>query len=68
MHAQQGGAEKYIENFYSENLKGRDCLVDMGIGRGIILKCILKKYIWRICTGFFEFRVETSGGLLLTRQ
>jgi hypothetical protein len=51
-----------------ENLKRRDCLAYMGIGREIILKCILKKYILRMCTGFFEFLVDTSGGLLLTRQ
>jgi hypothetical protein len=45
MHAQHGGDEKYIENFYSENQKGRDYLEDLGIGRGIILICILEKYI-----------------------
>jgi hypothetical protein len=29
--------------FWSENLKGRDNLEDLGIGRRIILECILEK-------------------------
>lgn len=68
MHAQHGGAEKYPENFYSENLKGRVYLEDLDVCRGIILKCILREYILWLCMGFSEFMVETSGDLFLTRH
>jgi hypothetical protein len=62
-YAEHWGTEKCIENFYFENQNRRHYLEDIGMG-----KYILKKYSLRVCIGFFEFRVETNGGLLLTRQ
>jgi hypothetical protein len=39
-HAACMGAEKCIQNFVSENLKGTDHFGDLGINGGIILKLI----------------------------
>jgi hypothetical protein len=43
-----------IRSFYSENVKGRDILRDLGVDRRIIL-------IW---TGLIWLRIGSSSGLL----
>jgi hypothetical protein len=50
--------------FWLENLKGRDHLEDLAVGRKIILYRILGKYGGRVWTGFILLRVGTIDGLL----
>jgi hypothetical protein len=52
--------------FFSENLKGKDLLVDIdpGINKKIILKWILWKLGGKLWTGFVWFRIRTSIGHL----
>jgi hypothetical protein len=49
--------------FWVENLKGRDCLKDIGVDGSITLEWILEKYGGKLWTGFIWFRIGTSGGL-----
>jgi hypothetical protein len=46
--------------FWSENLKGKDHLEELGVDRKVVLKWILGK-VW---TGCIYLRLGTSGGLL----
>jgi hypothetical protein len=50
--------------FWSENLKGRDLLVDLGVDGKIILEWILGKWNRKVGTGFIWLRIGTSSGLL----
>jgi hypothetical protein len=45
-------------------MKGRGHLIDLGIDRWIILKCMLRKRDGKSCTEFIWLRTGTSGGLL----
>jgi hypothetical protein len=49
--------------FWSENLKGRCHLKDLGVDGRIIVECALGKYGGKVWTGFIWFRTGTSGGL-----
>jgi hypothetical protein len=51
-------------NFWLPSLKGRDNSEDLGADERIILKWILRKFVWRVCIGFVWLRIGTSGGLL----
>jgi hypothetical protein len=46
------------------DLKGRDHFEDIGVGRKVILECILGKQGGKMWTGFVWLRIETSGVLL----
>jgi hypothetical protein len=58
------GALRSEYRFWSENLKGRNNVVDLGIDGRIILKLILGKDGRKVWTGFFWLRTGTGGGLL----
>jgi hypothetical protein len=47
---------------WSENLKGRDHLEDLGVDGKIILEWILQKYVGGLY-GFIWLRFGTSGGV-----
>jgi hypothetical protein len=49
--------------FWLENLKGRDCLGDMGIDGKIILEWILGKQGGSVWTGCFWLRIGIGDGL-----
>ena len=49
-----GGEEKYVLDFVGR-LRKRDRFNHQGVGGGIILKCIFKKWDWRAWTGFVCF-------------
>jgi hypothetical protein len=34
--------------FWLGNLKGRDHSEDLGVGGRIILKCVFRKWVWRV--------------------
>jgi hypothetical protein len=48
--ARIGEMKKYIQNFQSENLQGRDHFEVLSVSGRIILKTILKKYNVRVWT------------------
>jgi hypothetical protein len=50
--------------FWSEILKERDNLEDIGIDRKIILEWIFEKWSEKVWTGCIWLRIGTSGGLL----
>jgi len=47
--------------FWSENLKGKDHMEDLGVC-GRILECILKILFGRVWTAFIWLRIGMSGG------
>jgi hypothetical protein len=53
--------------FYSENLKGRDLLEDLGKDKSIILKWILRKYV-SVWTWLIWLRIETCDEVLRTQK
>jgi hypothetical protein len=59
-----GKDKKYVTQFWSENIKGRDLLGDLGVGGKIILKWILKVYGVRVWSGFMCLTVRCSGRLI----
>jgi hypothetical protein len=50
--------------FWSENLKGRADLEDLGVDGMIILEWILGKWGGRVWAGFIWPRIGTNDGLL----
>jgi hypothetical protein len=50
--------------FWSENLKGRIPLGDLGADGRIILEWIVVEYGGKVRNGFMRLMVGTSGGLL----
>jgi len=50
--------------FWTEHLKGRDHLEDLGADGTIILEWILRKLGRKLWTGFIWLTIGTSGGLL----
>jgi hypothetical protein len=46
----------------SENLKGRDNSEDLHVDESVILKCVLKKQIRRMWTGFIWLRTGQVAG------
>jgi hypothetical protein len=50
------------KKFWPENLKGRDCLEELGID-GKITEFVLVQYCGKAWTGFIRLRTGTSGGL-----
>jgi hypothetical protein len=50
--------------FWSENLKGRDYLEDLGVGGRIILEHMLGKWFEKVWIGFIWLRIGNSGGIL----
>jgi hypothetical protein len=50
--------------FWSEKLKGIDCLENVGTDERIILEWILEKEVGMVWTGFIWIRAGTSGELL----
>jgi hypothetical protein len=52
-------------DFWSQNLKGRYNLEDLGVIGRIILEWILEKQGGSVWDGFIWFRIETSGGVCL---
>jgi len=48
--------------FWSDNLKGRDCLEDLGIGRWIILEYIFDTQGRKFWNRFIWLRIWTSVG------
>jgi hypothetical protein len=45
-----------------ETLKGTDILGDLDVDMRVILKCLFKKYVVRLCTGFYLFNTGHGGG------
>jgi hypothetical protein len=55
--------ERYIEmhtKFWSDNLKGRDHLEDLGTGGMILLNRTLRNWVGEVWTGFNWLRIETN--------
>jgi hypothetical protein len=65
--ASEWGTYEAEENtkFWWGNLKARDHLKDLGTDGIIISKYISNKYNWRMWSGFFWLRTETSGGAVV---
>jgi hypothetical protein len=55
--------KKYAK-FWSENLKGRDYLENLGIDGRITSELILEKQGGELWTGFIWLKIGTSGGIL----
>jgi hypothetical protein len=51
--------------FWTENLKRRDQLEDLGID-GDNIRMYLVEIVWKVWTGFARLKTGTNGGLLLT--
>jgi hypothetical protein len=49
---------------WTENLKGRDHVEDLGVGGRIILEVILGNFSGKMWNGFICLKIGTSGGLL----
>jgi hypothetical protein len=58
------GQTRNTSTFYSENLKRRCHLKDLGVDGRIILKLILKKYSLRVWTGLIRLTIGISVELL----
>jgi len=61
-HVPHIGDEKCMQ--YFENLKGRDCLEDLGGHWRIILEWILREHCGKLWTGFIWIRIWSSGRFL----
>lgn len=59
-----GGSKKTHTRFWSENLKERDDLENLGVDGMIILQFILKDHGVRLSTVFNWIRIAFIGGLL----
>jgi hypothetical protein len=59
-----GGREKETHKNFSQNLKGTDIMVYLGVDGRIILKWILKKWSVRMLFGFMWLRIGSSGRLV----
>jgi hypothetical protein len=59
-----GRDEKCMQNFWLENLKGRDHMEEIGIGGQIILEWFSGKLDRKVWTEFVWLRAETRAGPL----
>ena len=59
-----GEEERRIQGFGGGNLRERDHLEDPGVDRGIILRCIFRKWGVGAMTGWSWLRIGTGGGRL----
>jgi hypothetical protein len=57
------GEMRTVYKIWSENLKGRDHLEDLGLGGKIMLDWILRRRSGKVWIGCIWLRIGTSGGL-----
>jgi hypothetical protein len=58
------GKREMHTGFWLVNLKERDHLEELGTDGRIVLKCVLKKFDWRVLTGLIKLRTEKSDWLM----
>jgi hypothetical protein len=51
------GEENMHTEFYTKNLKERDCFEELSLDRSIILKCTLKKQDGKVLADFIWLRI-----------
>jgi hypothetical protein len=58
------GERKLCAKFWLQSLKGRDHLKDISADGSILLNWILRKWGWRVWSGFMCLKIGADGELL----
>jgi hypothetical protein len=56
--------ERKMGKLFSETMKSRNVFAETGLDGNSLLSFILRKWGWRVCTGYVMFRMGTSDRFL----